>query len=203
MFSSYVTTAEPYTIQAVDAVINGAIPMMWQTPTVPMTDDRTRRNLFREVRNAGMYALVDMSWTRKLAGLLQGKWAIEVMAGRGWLAKALAAHGVDVIATDDGSWSMPDPVTHVEKMDALTAIEEYKYRDVLIMSWPPMEDIAAEIVERWTGDIVYIGEGLGGCTGTDAMFSLLEQRMTVATLDIPQWWGIHDYLVYYSKEQRS
>ena len=57
-----------------------------------------------ECCNRGMWALVYRSFARKLAVWIGNRRVLEVMAGRGWLAKALSEEGVSIIATDDNSW---------------------------------------------------------------------------------------------------
>ena len=147
----------------------------------------------------GMWALIDQSWTKELADIIGDRTCLEVMAGFGWLAKALKQHGVDVTATDDQSWagnrhSAGTPFDFIENLDALSAIKKYADAEMLIMSWPPYdEDIACLVGKAWGNEkpIIYIGEGYGGCNATDEFhecFNIEEE------LDIPQWDGMHDYL---------
>ena len=43
----------------------------------------------RRVTSRGMWAIVDKTWTARLAAWIAGRRVLEVMAGAGWLAKAL------------------------------------------------------------------------------------------------------------------
>lgn len=152
-------------------------------------------DLDRKLRDHyGMFALVDMSWTAGLEKWIAGRSCLEVMAGKGWLAKALSDHGCDVVATD-GRLShkanvegAPFDVIH---MEAVEAIQKFKDKDVLIMSWPPYgTHDATRTAEAWgtTRPIVYIGEGHGGCTADDDFHEgfFLEQE-----IDMPNLFCIH------------
>lgn len=121
-----------------------------------------------------MFGLVDLTWTKTLATELAGARVLEVMAGRGWLAKALSSHGIDIRATDGhvgyGVKDVP-PVFPVKVMDIMEAIKTYaSSSDVLICSWPPYDDPSFRLALRyWTKSkpIYVIGEGIGGCTADD------------------------------------
>src|SRR5690606_33976279 len=92
----------------------------------------------------GMFASVDAAWSKELAARLTGMRVLEVMAGRGWLAKAMREHGVTWVATDDHSW-WQSSVAEVEKLDAVEAVKTYRDQvDVLAISWPPYNDPIAE-----------------------------------------------------------
>lgn len=92
----------------------------------------------------------------------------------------------------------------------------------LLLCWPPMSPMAAECVEAFQGDtLIYIGEGLGGCCADDRFFQLVtgetlgaEDEQTgewidgaevvtgweeSASLDIPTWPGVHDYLTVWRR----
>ena len=143
----------------------------------------------------GMWAIVDMTWTKKLADYIAGRRCLEVMAGAGWLARALSDHGVDIVATDNASWSDKHTemrrIFPVKKMEALEAIDKYGDRDILIVSWPPLNMDILYFLKRWGEEkpIIYIGEGNGGCNTTDEFWNHFSEETTIY---IPQWWGIHD-----------
>ena len=58
---------------------------------------------------------------------------------------------------------------------------------------------------RWGGDrLVYVGEGDGGCNASDAFFIELARAWTLTTeVEIPQWYGIHDYLQVYERNTNA
>lgn len=156
----------------------------------------------------GMYALVTWSWAKPFAEWIKDKKCLEVMAGRGWLSLALQSLGVDIIATDDYSWlrqkNWDEPVTEVEELDSIEAIEKYgKDIDLLIISWPYMDDAAYNTIKKLyevnpDTQIVYIGEGMGGCTADDEFHEhfreIEDEDFQLVVSGFQQWWGLHDYV---------
>ncbi|KJZ17384.1 hypothetical protein TW86_03770 [Halomonas sp. S2151] len=113
----------------------------------------------------GMWGVIDKHWTKALAREIGDRRCLEVFAGRGWLAKALADHGVEITATSrfsghDGSHD--GLVYDVLDMSAFEAVQQFDF-DVLVMCWPPASNeavravLAAHALGR-TFDIVFVGE---------------------------------------------
>ena len=103
----------------------------------------------KERLNRGMWPVVAMPWVRELAGWLEGRSVLEVMAGGGWIAAGLARCGVDVLATDDCSWDKRHALMvrmhPTAKATALAAVRQHRDdREVLLVSWPYMNEDAAE-----------------------------------------------------------
>ena len=148
----------------------------------------------------------------------------EIGAGGGYWAMLLRERGLDVAAYDPepsggGEWFQGTPWTEVLRGDH-TAVIGHPDR-TLLMVWPMyVAPWTHEAVELFDGDtIIYVGEGCGGCTGTDRMHALLGQTPycphydepctcdfpaaqfeEVASVDIPQWWGLHDALYVYKRK---
>ena len=156
-----------------------------------------------ECTKRGMWAVIDKQWTKKLAKWINGRTCLEVMAGAGWLAKALSYHKVDIIATDDYSWECRQHkamiVVHpVEKIDGINAAEKYSDRDILIVSWPPHDEASIHhICKEWGNEkpIVFIGEGDGGCCASDKFWEAFKEDDVQPSIEIPRWWGLHDRLI--------
>jgi hypothetical protein len=102
--------------------------------------------------------------------------------------------GVDWTATD----KLP-PNDQVIKMGAVTAIKIYK-PDIVFASWIPYRSTVDFKIAKLGRPIILVGEGGGGCTGSDR----LEERDRFNQIwrirdylpwfkDVPQWAGIHDY----------
>lgn len=150
----------------------------------------------------GMWAIVDERWTRDLAGWIGDRKVLEIMAGAGWLAKALHAHGVEVVATDadpswDGRHSRVKLVHPIEIADATSAIAAHPEAEVLIVSWPPYgESDVVDACKVWgdRGPIVYIGEDMGGCNAPDEFFDYFIPDETAISVGMASWGGIHDYV---------
>jgi hypothetical protein len=77
------------------------------------------------------------------------------------------------------------------------------FRDhALFLCWPPYNTpMAYKCLLNYPGNtVIYIGEGHGGCTGCDYFHEELSAKYKcIRTLDIPQFWGLHDYLSIWSK----
>ena len=157
-----------------------------------------------ECIKAGMWAIVYDEWIKELALWIGNRTCLEIMAGAGWMAKALAAHGVDIIATDDYSWEKKHSGNHnilrkyqysVEELEASEATKKYQDRDILICSWPYMDNEFANACKNWQGKpIVYIGEGESGCTANDEFFQGFEEDESAPNIQLMCWPGIHDYI---------
>jgi hypothetical protein len=164
-----------------------------------------------ECTNAGMWGVVDMEWTKTLADWINGRTVLEIMAGRGWLTKALRLWHVDILATDNNSshsqWRKDSLLTDVEHLEASTAIKKYSENfDLLLCSWPPMDTSITKAIRRWKTEkpIIYIGEGSGGCNATQHFWAWFEGEINDQIV-IPQWDGIHDciYIGHCKKEPRN
>lgn len=137
------------------------------------------------------FTLLTHEWIDKLVKWIGTRKCIEVMAGSGSLSKILRDKNIDIIATDTftwtssfGSWnSINNYWTSIEKIDCVDAIEKYKDRDLVIMSWPPyQEDSAYKCLLQMRKvnpnmQMIVIGEGSGGCTADDAFLILLKKFM--------------------------
>lgn len=194
-------------------VTNGQIPP--EPPDRPEGDDMFDSLMQEygsraECTKRGMWALVDQRWTKVLADWIGKRRVLEVMAGMGWLAKALEDHGIDIIATDNGSWNdrvegMNGPVHKIIRLDAVKAVRKYTGSvDILMVSWPPYGD--KKIIKAcsiWGTDrpIVYIGEWDGCCT-TDAFFEHFKEDKNAPAIPLRQWEGLHDEVIigYWEEE---
>jgi hypothetical protein len=134
------------------------------------------------------FVFVSWDWIEPLVQWIGSKKCLEVMSGKGTLSYALRKKGVDVIATDDFSWAKKEEFsswkttyTEIENIDAVEAVNKYgKDIDILIMSWPYMDNTAYIIIKKLNeinpnALVVYIGEGYGGCTANSNFFDCFEE----------------------------
>jgi hypothetical protein len=148
----------------------------------------------------GMWAIVYSGWTDLLAEWIGKRKVLEIMAGYGWLARALADAGVDIIATDDASWNdrhekIDKSLYPIERIDACDAVEKYEREvELLLCSWPPyLDDRILYAADMWQGrDFIYIGEDSGGCNASELFFSMFTTYDEQPVSDIAQWFGMHD-----------
>lgn len=151
----------------------------------------------------GLWTVIDQLWTKNLADWIGDRQCLEVMAGGGWLSKALDQHGIKITATDkmDKAWMKRhkdmNPVFPVDILDGLSAVKEYPDAEILIVCWPPYGEMdIVEIVERWGSErpIVYIGESSGGCNAPDEFFQNFVEVDEQPQIPLMSWFGIHDYV---------
>jgi hypothetical protein len=85
----------------------------------------------------GIYCFYSRELVSRLAELIGDRRCLEIAAGDGCLSRFLAERGVEIVATDDHSWS--DRVRYPEtviRQDARTALRVHQPQ-VVICSWPP------------------------------------------------------------------
>lgn len=162
------------------------------------------------IQNCG-YALLAYEWIRPLAQWIGARKCLEIMAGSGALSYALSKCGVDIIATDDKSWSNPScnwfssQWTEVERMDCLQAIQKYgKDRPIIICSWPYVDDNAYHSLLKMrkvnsNAVMIFIGEIGRGTTANDnffhAMNTVEDESFYTAVQNFKQMPGLHDFPV--------
>lgn len=149
-------------------------------------------------QSKGYYGIVTENYCEELKNYIGNKKVLEVMPGRGFLAKGLAEQGVNIKATDDLSWpNMEDPLTNIDNLSALEAIKKYGDDfNVLLISWPPYKDYDInEAIQHWGAkkEILYIGEDDGCCANED-FFKMI--KMKKSKIEQPQFSGMHDNLYH-------
>lgn len=109
------------------------------------------------IEGFSLYAYLTPTFLGALSEELAGKATLEIMAGQGYLSAGLRALRPEqtIIATDNQDWQYQPvgavtPVTLVENLDALAAIDKYgKQVDVILMSWAPdTSDIDWQVLQR-------------------------------------------------------
>ena len=131
---------------------------------------------------------------------------VDRMAGTGYWAMILAAHGVDVVASDLNHCGAPyhegsTPWYPIGTSDGATASAAHPDR-TLLLSWPPYgEPVGADILAAYTGSrVIYIGETGSGCCGDEDLFDALGRDWLMIAEHIPmQWAGMHAYLQVYDR----
>ena len=145
-----------------------------------------------------------------IAAIIGARRALEVGAGPALISAELQARNVAVMATDPrppqaterGRYGFAATLTHVEELDALSAIEHHE-PDVLIWSWPEMDPHTDEALDAFVGtDVVYVGEPEHGCTGSLEFHEILNERFTlIDSFTIPQYPNRHDRCHHFSRRQ--
>lgn len=160
------------------------------------------------------YANLNHEMMDRLADSLQGSRCVEFGCGNGILSRMLQDRGVDVTPVDIGgikdnhygTLKNNIPATEITYMDARDYLRQNDEKiDYVILSWPPYDnpmasDICELLLEKSPDtQIVYIGEGSGGCTADDRFFELTEFAMDQKGIDEADeqhisFGGIHDYI---------
>jgi hypothetical protein len=135
---------------------------------------------------------------------------IEVGAGTGLWSSLISRAGVDVVATDKIVSTTPygqgvGKFHPVHRSSAVRAITNNPDRDVLVV-WPCYNRrwpyYAAKAIAP--GRVLfYIGEGHHGCTADSTFHRYIENFEDIATVDIPQFDGMHDRLFIKRKPRRE
>lgn len=109
------------------------------------------------IEDFNLYAYLTPEFLGALSEELDGKATLEIMAGQGYLSAGLRALRPDqkIIATDNQDWQYQPvdavaPVTLVENLDALAAIDKYGNQvEVILMSWAPdTSDIDWQVLQK-------------------------------------------------------
>jgi SAM-dependent methyltransferase len=75
----------------------------------------------------------------------------------------------------------------------------------LMLCWPPYSTSMASVaLRRYRGSrLIYIGEGIGGCTGDDAFHRAIAKNWKLCEMiDLPNWPGLHDSVHIYERRSR-
>lgn len=134
---------------------------------------------------------------------------LELGAGAGYWAMLLRQAGAEVLAVDKRKpthgmrralWSPVGVTTSAAKKAA-----KHSRTHSLMFCWPSMDDWCEKALEAYTGQhVIYIGEGKGGCTGTDDFHDILDNLYEQIDYQwIPQWDGIHDQLTIYRRKGKG
>ncbi|MCM1216002.1 MAG: hypothetical protein NC548_15955 [Lachnospiraceae bacterium] len=167
--------------QLIETVAGGIFSDTWRTS-----------NIIRQayIKKFGFACFSKESFDDLIAYIGNRK-CLEVCAGTGWLSSLLLDAGIDIIATDLGTWEKRWNFTDWSKqrikfidmdipIDAVKAINKYSDAEIVIMSWPEYESPLANLVLNKcleTGkELIYIGEDQGGCTADDSFFETIYEK---------------------------
>ena len=121
---------------------------------------------------------------------------VEVGAGSGYWTAELQDAGIDIIATNPNEFSYSDSWREewceIERISALSAVEKYPERNVL-MVWPCMDDWGADVLNSVKNQtVIYIGESQNGCTASDKFFDIIDAEFQVEIHSIRSLTGVYD-----------
>lgn len=131
---------------------------------------------------------------------------IEIGAGTGYWASLIAEAGGDIRAFDlnppgvgagKNDWHSTKAMHFPVEVGGAEKIQEFPAR-TLFLCWPPhAEDLVTQCLNVYRKDMfVYVGE-VEACTGWDERLG--SEWKVVEEIDIPQYEGIHDYLMVFKR----
>lgn len=133
---------------------------------------------------------------------------LSLGCGTGYIDEFLRFQGLDVISTDPvaihkNSYGFQHEYGEkIHRLSAKRALKATPNVDVLL-SWPCYDkEWAFNAVNLLPvgAKIIYIGEGHGGCTGSDQFHNFLDMKCNeLYHSAMAQWYGIHDNLTIYER----
>jgi len=134
---------------------------------------------------------------------------IEIGAGNGYWAHLISKTGKNIQAFDiaelkDNSFGFVGEPWFEVNQGGVENLKNSK-AETLCLIWPYWKgDMASSAITEFQGDdLIYIGEGIGGCTGTDEFFDILDKEWDIVkNIGIPQWDGIHDMMIHFKRKKK-
>jgi hypothetical protein len=149
----------------------------------------------------GTLSLDAVTWLRicNANGLFRNG-IVEVGCGNGFNAMCLQKCGITVFPTDIGC--IGNAYTGVEILDGVDAVKKYERCECLMLCWPPNADpLAYTCLKAFKGKyLIYIGEGIHGCTGDISFHEELRNWKCVTEFFGPQYPGLYDSFCFYERE---
>jgi uncharacterized UPF0146 family protein len=109
---------------------------------------RQRGTVLSLLTESGTWCIYSAEFIRELARQLQGRRVLEVGAGEGVLSRFLHEAGVDIVGTDNYSWSRHIKFgANVEKREAAEALKHYQ-PEAVICSWAPPDNLFEQDIFR-------------------------------------------------------
>ncbi len=157
------------------------------------------------------FFLISEDFISVTSELLQNNKVLEVGAGSGFLSYCLQKNGVDItpidLKIDNNNYGFEQTYTEIIQINAVDYIKKNNNYDTIIMSWPNYQNpFAYNVLKQMKKgqQLIYIGEGYGGCTADDKFFKLLQDRAFInndLTSKLKQnsysWPCIHDEVESY------
>lgn len=177
------------------AFASGEIPVKTPSCIVSHPNDDFRANVFHQMgQKAGYFAKITKTVASRIADYIgPDSVVLDPLAGLGYFTKALREQGIATIGTDlKVSYHSEKSSDEIEKLDAISSLMKYGDKIThVIISWAPPSNykydeiddsnsIDSQIIQYVIHNlpnvsIIHVGEGYGGCTGSDEALDMLNQ----------------------------
>ena len=137
---------------------------------------------------------------------------LEIGAGNGYIGFAMKLSGIDIVLTDIQFNDYPSlkmigkqPWTEIIEMDNITALKKYTDVDCLMLIWPPPGSaMAYDSLRKFNGSkFIYIGEWVGGQSGTIDFFNELKDKWTrEEKFTIPNFIATFDEIHLFTRKKK-
>lgn len=169
---------------------------------------------FEYVKLYGFNLLSD-KFLKSCKEILKDEKILEVGAGSGFFTMKLKELSLDIVGLEKhqtkNHYGFNHQYTKLINSDAIEFIKQHELDySTIIMSWPNQDSSFANDVfnSMYKGQkLLYIGEGLGGCTACDEFFENLDRKASIEVKETQElrknyvsWQGIHDRPTLYIKK---
>jgi hypothetical protein len=130
-----------------------------------------------------------------LSTLLRYSPIVELGCGTGYWSALLSDMGCSIVAIDCCTKSTP--IFYPQAIKGNEHLLPMYPDHTLFLCWPPYDNpMAYNALLKYHGKhVVYIGEGMGGCTADDLFHEYLDNKFNcIEEIAIPQWCGVHDFM---------
>lgn len=147
-------------------------------------DEKYRDNLNIRMlyfKNRISWAVPNQDFIKTCQEFVDDDSILSIGSGRSFIEKLFLLKKIKVHPTDNYKWQMNGHFCKVEKINHKNAIKKYSDANVLMLIWPPHSDpMASESLKLFKGNkVIYVGEGIGGCTANNKFFDLLNKEWNV------------------------
>ena len=163
---------------------------------------------FREKYTKYSFPILSHEFIVDIKEKINPKNVVDLACGPGWISFWLMKYGINVKDSvdivEDGDFKnmkFYQSRINITKMDIIDYLVDHNDKnDLLILSWPLYANsLAKRVFENMKNGqlLLYIGEGMSGCTANDDFHELIEDKILDIGIHMDNFFGIHDqcYLV--------
>lgn len=144
----------------------------------------------------------------RLSDIIGNQKVLQLYADKGTWGSLLKENGINIkITNKDKVYSQYTTIEHIKSLDA---IKKYNNCTVLLIIWPPIDDldIVKCVKKFYKNDIlknktvIYIGEYLGSQFTNDYLLCELSHWKKEYEISLPMWRDQYDYISIYIQKNK-